>query len=645
MREGLRPRPAYQAHKWFARRFAVTARSLLTAAVSTSKSNFRKAYYGNATCKNIAVLDPFMGGGVMLLEAARLGASIYGMDVEPVATAVSDFQGRLWDLPDLSAAMAQLRTSVGVKLARFYRCEDADGKEETLLHAFWVQTVECGKCSCVFDAHPSFRLSWDEKSGRQWSACRHCSAIVEGDVSGTSLACDCGNLTNPMEGHGAKGVATCPSCLHDERLIEVARRCGKPAYRLFGVETIPSGPERRYTNRVRRIRTATDADRASFHEASAELERLLAEGSVSIPICAIPREGRSDNRLIDYGHRDYSDLFNARQKLHLALLAAEIVKMDEPFREAMTIAFSDHLTTNNNLCGYAGGWRRLSPLFAIRAYRHISRPVEVNPWLEHNGRGTFPNAVRAISKAAESMAKPTEPTVEGLTVGVPLMRPKAWDVRCGDARSMAHLADGSIDLVLTDPPYFDYISYSELGHFYVPWLVWFGMIGKEHLSGFPDGQLASSGRSQAQSDLFGKNLAQAMKEVARVCNPEGRVVFTYQNLEGKGWAALGFAMAEAGLMPIKAFPMYGDGATSLHKHENSISWDCVLVCKRMKAVLKIDLTGVAKGGEVFSEAWAAKLTNAGHVLSTGDVKNLHHAGALLSAFDQAAEASQDAMAS
>ena len=26
-REGARPRPAYQAHKWFARRFAVTARS------------------------------------------------------------------------------------------------------------------------------------------------------------------------------------------------------------------------------------------------------------------------------------------------------------------------------------------------------------------------------------------------------------------------------------------------------------------------------------------------------------------------------------------------------------------------------------------------------------------------------------------
>src|SRR4051812_29714728 len=33
-REGIRPRAAYQAHKWFARRLAATARSLLVAATA-----------------------------------------------------------------------------------------------------------------------------------------------------------------------------------------------------------------------------------------------------------------------------------------------------------------------------------------------------------------------------------------------------------------------------------------------------------------------------------------------------------------------------------------------------------------------------------------------------------------------------------
>ena len=53
------------------------------------------------------------------------------------------------------------------------------------------------------------------------------------------------------------------------------------------------------------------------------------------------------------------------------------------------IAFSDHLTTNCMMTNYAFGWRRLAPLFSIRAFRHVPRPVEINPWLDGTGRGTY----------------------------------------------------------------------------------------------------------------------------------------------------------------------------------------------------------------------------------------------------------------
>ena len=75
-RESVRPRDAYQAHKWFARRLAATARSLLVGSTTVGDGNFWKAYYGEASCEGLTVLDPFMGGGVMLLEAARLGAAV-----------------------------------------------------------------------------------------------------------------------------------------------------------------------------------------------------------------------------------------------------------------------------------------------------------------------------------------------------------------------------------------------------------------------------------------------------------------------------------------------------------------------------------------------------------------------------------------
>ena len=54
--------------------------------------------------------------------------------------------------------------------------------------------------------------------------------------------------------------------------------------------------------------------------------------------------GRSDDRLVRYGYRDYRELFNPRQLLHLGLLAEAIQRVEGLTGEALKIAFSDHLT-------------------------------------------------------------------------------------------------------------------------------------------------------------------------------------------------------------------------------------------------------------------------------------------------------------
>ncbi len=633
-REGFRPRQVYQAHKWFARRFAVTARSLLVASVTPAGSKFWPAYYGKVSCEELSVLDPFMGGGVMLLEAARLGAEIQGVDVEPVATVVSNFQGRLWDMPDIETTVKEITDRVRSRLALFYLSRDEQGMDETLLHTFWVQAVTCGNCGHRFDAHPFFRVAWDKKSNRQWAACRSCSQILEGKFNDESLQCDCGERTDVHDGHCKYGTAYCPSCGQRERLIDLwVRTRNRPEFRIFAVETLPGGIARKCPIANRRIRTASEFDQKSFKSACRELKRLRAENPDFIPRGPIPSAGRSDDRLVRYGYRDYSELFNPRQLLHLGLLAEDIQRVEGLPGEALKIAFSDHLTTNNMFCGYAGGWRRLSPLFSIRAYRHITRPVEINPWLQHNGRGTFPNALRSVIRAAESLQKSSEPTVKGLLRQVPLRKPASWDIRCGDARHLAHIADATIDLVLTDPPYFDYISYSELGHFYVPWLVRFGLVEGTYLDKFPTGQLASLSRDENAAGIFADNLTRAFCEIARVCRPSARIVFTYQNLDGRGWDALARAMAQAGVIPFQAFPLFGDSGVSLHKHANSISWDCVLVCRRGVPVRLPDIDEEAKkNGQIFSANWERRLRRQRHILSPGDVTNIMHVGALIFAF-------------
>ena len=88
-REGWRPRPIYQIHKWFARRLGCSFRALLIGAVETPTADFWKAYYGSASLRGLTVLDPFVGGGTSVVEAARLGASAIGVDVDPIACAVT----------------------------------------------------------------------------------------------------------------------------------------------------------------------------------------------------------------------------------------------------------------------------------------------------------------------------------------------------------------------------------------------------------------------------------------------------------------------------------------------------------------------------------------------------------------------------
>ena len=69
-------------------------------------------------------------------------------------------------------------------------------------------------------------------------------------------------------------------------------------------------------------------------------------------------------------------------------------------------------------------------------------------------------------RASKALREPREPSPRGLFKRTRDSLGGSIGVICGDARRMNHLPSGTIDLVLTDPPYFDYISYSELGHFF-----------------------------------------------------------------------------------------------------------------------------------------------------------------------------------
>ncbi len=119
-------------------------------------------------------------------------------------------------------------------------------------------------------------------------------------------------------------------------------------------------------------------------------------------------------------------------------------------------------------CGYAFGYRRLTPLFSVHSFRKVSRPVEGHVWVFRLGRGSFSNAARALSRGrntcgvrtstatriADRMRGERRPHAAAGSSAGPHPQP--------DAADLPEVESGSVDLILTDPPYFDNLSYFEL---------------------------------------------------------------------------------------------------------------------------------------------------------------------------------------
>lgn len=133
-REGRRPRPIYTGHKWLARRLGAIFRSLLVAAhLEPDDDSWAAYYYGDADLAGTTVLDPFVGGGTSVVEAARLGANCIGVDIDPVACAVTEFEVTAADMPDLADALERLKSTVGKRIARYHTAMLDSGAEATVL--------------------------------------------------------------------------------------------------------------------------------------------------------------------------------------------------------------------------------------------------------------------------------------------------------------------------------------------------------------------------------------------------------------------------------------------------------------------------------------------------------------------------------
>ena len=600
LREGQGSNPLYRTHRWFARRVGSQFRSILTALILLPEQSdvFWDTYLGGMSLNEPIILDPFIGGGTSLVESARCNARVIGFDIDPVAAFITRFELGASSMESHYPEIDQVCDEVARHIIPLHRTK-VDGVERDVLHHFWVQVKQCVNCPATVELHPHFQLAYSKEKGLQWAFCRNCHEVYELPIERKVLNCSsCGKRTIIREGNYGKGVMTCPDCKHTQRIgaanVDTAEL---PVWKLFAQEYLVG----RGKDCKRHFKRAEKHDLELFSQVERRLQMFGEE--LLLPTRTIPREYRSDKRPLIHGIHNYSDFFNDRQKLHLHLLGTAIrrVKNDEA-RYYLGLAFSEHLTTNCMYTAYAFGYRRTSPMFSIHSYRHITRPVELNPWKNGVGRGTFINTLRKISRAIDFAKTPEEIDPRGARVacgGTYKCKSSnlgtVKDVLNGDAtaaietqssENLSLLPSESVDLILTDPPYFDNLSYSELSDFYLAWHQELGIAQSPYddksLSAPILDNLAITRRSDETIKEYREKLQRIFKECARVLKSGGICVFTYHHKLASAWDALGTALLHSDFAVTKVLPMRGEGQGGLHTYDGTIKWDAVLVSRKKK---------------------------------------------------------------
>ena len=600
LREGQCTNPIYRVHRWFARRLGSQFRAILTglSLKPEEAGRFWDLYLGDLSLDGAVVLDPFVGGGTSLVEAERCGARVIGYDIDPVATFITRFELETASYDPSSPEIAALCEMVSAQISPFHRTTVPGTGERVVLHHFWVECRTCKACGTTFEIHPHYQLAYSKEKGLQWVFCKSCHEVAELPITRKEIRCGCGARTRIAQGTLDQGKVRCPECGTSSGLAERGEKPTKPHWRLFAQEYL----EETRNGVTRHFKAASKDDQIRYSKASKKLRNIEQAGGCFAPERALPTDGRSDRRPLIHGFSRYRDLFNDRQLLHLTLLGQAIRNIENSrLRRLLAIAYSEHLTTNCMYTAYAFGYRRTSPMFSIHGYRHITRPVEINPWLDRIGRGTFPNVLGKIAKAVAFTVSPTDLDPKG---GRKLAKSRSsaaalevsthpWRVLGGSSwasistktsESLEGIPDGSIDLILTDPPYFDNLSYSELSDFYLAWHQSLGVAEPPYddlmLPAPIKENLALTDRGEESVEIYRSRLSCIFGECRRVLKKDGILVFTYHHKSPVAWSALGDALARSGLKCTTVLPLRGEGQGGLHSHEGTIKWDAVFVCRK-----------------------------------------------------------------
>jgi len=570
-------RPNTYLHKWWARRCGSTFRLILKHLVADPK---QRDYYAPGGLEGKVILDPMMGGGTTLHEALRLGANVVGIDIDPIP--VVQARATLSDvtLPLLEAAFAELRRGLGEALAPLFQtscpyCDETGPLRFTLYGAH--RHCACGPALLV-----DTTVLRRERDGRTIRLCPRCHRVVRGQE-----ACDCPPVMEkaPLV---VKELDSCPTCgeAYQEEIdtpyyaryrpLVVVGQCSR--HGLFFVEPGP-------------------ADRAQLALADSRRPALSLGPRSAFAVAAGPKS----RDLLSRGVTNYLDLFSSRQLLYLEQAMALLPQFAPLVRLNLGLLISTSLEFNSLMCGYkgargAGAGDRPGAIrhtFSYHAYTFPYTALENNPLFPQKASGTLEKLFHdRIRRARHWALQPRERNLNGekarfravkgeQDVGVEVDSPA--ELAQGTRRFFLQqrsatrlpLAEGSVDYVVTDPPYYDSVQYSDLATFFRLWLQRLVPEAARWHYDLSQSAVDSLANSNGQYTTI---LSQIFGECRRVLRPEGRLIFTFHNWKPRGWTALTLALQRAGFRLVNHYVVHSENPVSVHiANMRALTHDAILV--------------------------------------------------------------------
>jgi putative DNA methylase len=470
-------------------------------------------------------------------------------------------------------------------------------KPTPALYYFWVKLVKSpdGEEIPLFSSYIFSKNAYANKKPDSQIWCPSCESIFVGKYNSTDVSCPhCLHSFNPQNGP-AKGAKVFDSKGNEYKIKElVAKSNMAPNHKLYAIMALDEDGKKVYLK-------PTEFDYNVLSLATRKLKSI--ENELPLPTMEV-RSGHNTNQARGYNYQYWRDFFNSRQLLCLGLLLNRILKIeDKVIRDHFVCLFSGTLEFNNLFCSFKGeGTGAVRHMFSNHILKPERTPLENNVWgIRGKSSGTFSTLFKSrLVKAKEYLDEPFEILIENndgkrstkkvvCSDPIKLSVTETWDeftaapqgalILNGDSSSLP-IPNSSVDAVITDPPYFDFIHYSELSDFFYAWLS--NALGDEyHYLSRED----SSHKNEVQdrdNESFTKKICSIFRECNRVLKDGGLLCFSYHHSTIDGWMAIYNSITEAGFDIVAAHPVKAEMSVASPKSaaKDPINLDAILVCKK-----------------------------------------------------------------